>query len=186
MIRLMKAPCVEHILKDGTIVAIRSLEREDSAAAVACLASCLVSTPFLAMEPEEWKTTEEQEAAFLEEILKHEKKCMLGAFVAGQLVGMADFAPVSTRLRLRHRAMCGISIVEEYRNKKIGRHLMNYLLSLAKLVKFEQMELEVASHNHSAIRLYSELSFKECGVITRAMKHKDGQYSDLLLMIAKL
>ncbi len=182
----MKAPCVEHILKDGRIVTIRSLEREDSAAAVACLASCLVSTPFLAMEPEEWTTTEELEAAFLEEHLKHEKKCMLGAFVEGQLVGMADFAPVSTRLRLQHRATCGISIIEEYRNQKIGRHLMNYLLSLAKLVKFEQMELQVASLNHSAIHVYTDLSFKQCGVITRGMKHKDGQYSDLIMMIAKL
>ncbi|NCC66411.1 MAG: GNAT family N-acetyltransferase [Spirochaetia bacterium] len=182
----MKAEAIEHILADGTRIVIRSLTRSDAAAAVACLADSLASTPFLAMEPEEWTTTEEQESTFLEEILTHEKKCMLGAFVSEQLIGMADFSPVSTRMRLKHRAMCGISIIEEYQNKKIGRYMMNYLLSLAKCVGFEQMELQVASTNHRAIQLYKRLSFKKYGVFEQGMKHKDGRYCDLDLMIARL
>jgi putative acetyltransferase len=71
---------------------------------------------------------------------------------------------------------------DEHQGRGIGRALMAALLDLADLhVGLARVELEVATENTAAVRLYESLGFEREGV-KRAAFMIDGRLSDLLVM----
>ena len=60
------------------------------------------------------------------------------------------------------------------------------LIAFAKQAGYELLELEVASSNTSAIRLYDKLGFVVYGQRPCSLKLKDGTYYDELLMVLEL
>ena len=112
-----------------------------------------------------------------------EDNFVLGAFIDGQLIGMAGFFRRQGE-KIRHRGgIWGVYVSEECRGKGVGRALLTELIALALLLPgIEQVALAVSRHNAGAKSLYESLGFEVYGCEKRALKI-DEEYVDEELMV---
>ena len=68
----------------------------------------------------------------------------------------------------------------------LGKALLTRVLTLAKELGYEQVELEVISGNDRALRLYERLGFVQTGRTPRAFCYDDGSYRDEIQMVLRL
>ncbi|OGI62648.1 MAG: GNAT family N-acetyltransferase [Candidatus Muproteobacteria bacterium RBG_16_60_9] len=97
-----------------------------------------------------------------------------------RVVGWCDVLAKSRPTR-RHCGMLGIGVIEGYRDRGIGRALMETTLQAARSKGLTRVELTVRTDNIRAIRLYERFGFTIEGVVRRDML-VDDQYRDSLLM----
>jgi len=111
---------------------------------------------------------------------------VLGAFVDGELVGMAGFFR-SPEEKTRHKArIWGVYVKAAHRGKGIGRALMKEILRRAQLQSdVEQVTLAVASGQAAARKLYLQLGFQIYGREPEALKVGE-VYADEELMTLPL
>lgn len=111
---------------------------------------------------------------------------ILGAFVDGELIGMAGFYR-ERRIKLKHRGnLWGMYVVPEQRKKGIGKKLLMELINKIKLLPgLEQVYLGVVKSNQEARNLYESLRFKSYGWDKKALKLGD-KYLDELNMVLYL
>jgi len=111
---------------------------------------------------------------------------VLGAFVDGELVGMAGFFR-SPEEKTRHKArVWGVYVKGAHRGKGIGRALMEEILRRAQLQsELEQVTLAVASGQAAARKLYLQLGFQIYGREPEALKVGE-VYADEELMTLRL
>lgn len=174
------------LLKNGKTCLLRRPEEADAETLVGYLKDISTETRNVLREPEEVRTSAEEEAEFIRKNRADARALMLSAFVDGKLAGNASFAAVSDRGRVRHRCRMGISVYRKFWGMGIGTTLMGEILRCAKDAGFEQMELEVVSTNLPAIALYKKVGFEAAGTIPHAFKYKDGTYADFLFMVKHL
>ena len=111
---------------------------------------------------------------------------VLGAFVDGELVGMAGFFR-SPEEKTRHKArIWGVYVKAAHRGKGIGRALMEEILRRVQLQSdLEQVTLAVASGQAAARKLYLQLGFQIYGREPEALKvgevYADEELMTLLL-----
>ena len=96
---------------------------------------------------------------------------VLGAFVDGELVGVAGVAR-NRGEKLRHKALVwGVYVKESVRLQGIGKALMSALISRACSLKgLEQLRLAVGFDQSAARKLYRSLGFQTYGLERRCMK----------------
>lgn len=100
----------------------------------------------------------------------------------GQAVGSAGLHPAGTRLRRRHVAMLGISVIGAAQGQGVGTALMQALLDYADgWGQILRIELNVYADNQRAIGLYQRFGFVHEGT-HRAYALRDGVYVDSLSM----
>jgi GNAT superfamily N-acetyltransferase len=90
----------------------------------------------------------------------------VGAFVAGEMAGSASVDvedPPSTgnMMRAVPTAEFGVSVVEGWRGRGIGRALIGHLEDWSADHGIERMILVVSEANEGAIRLYHELGYRD-------------------------
>lgn len=105
------------------------------------------------------------------------------AYVAeedGRAVGMCDVHRKMPGSEVSHTGVLGISIARDYRNRGLGRKLLNAMLEECR-GKFEAITLAVFESNHYAVRLYREMGFVEYGKFKHSVK-RNGKYFDELLL----
>ena len=64
--------------------------------------------------------------------------------------------------------------------------MLQTVLDVAKMLGYEQAELEVVASNEAAIQLYKSIGFEIYGTFPDNMKYKDGTYVDTYWMMKKL
>lgn len=101
-----------------------------------------------------------------------------------RIIGWCHIVPKQDK-GFTHVGRLGIGVAREYRQKGIGRRLLNYCLPLAVKFGLEKIELEVFSDNIPAIRLYASVGFKVEGLKINARKLED-RYQDMQLMALSL
>jgi ribosomal protein S18 acetylase RimI-like enzyme len=111
---------------------------------------------------------------------------ILGAFVAGGLVGMAGFYRAKPR-KTRHKGrVWGVYVKKEHGARGIGRSLLLELLARARRATgVEEVGLSVAVTQKAAMRLYASLGFKGYGRERRALR-VGRRYIDEELMTLRL
>jgi ribosomal protein S18 acetylase RimI-like enzyme len=111
---------------------------------------------------------------------------VLGAFLDGELVGMAGFFR-EKHLKARHKGrIWGVYVRANCRGQGIGRALCSALLERVKsLPGLEQVILTVSSGQVAAKTLYRSLGFETFGVERAAIKIGD-QYFDEEYMVLRL
>lgn len=174
------------LLKNGKTCLLRLAEESDAEMLLEYLKATSGETPYMIREPEEVRTSVEEEVEFIRKNREDPRALMLLAFVDGEFAGSCSFAPRSERMRLRHRCNLGISLYQESWGMGIGTALMSEILAGAKAAGFEQAELEVVSTNMPAVGLYKKMGFETNGTVPHAMKYKDGTYADFLFMVKHL
>ena len=111
---------------------------------------------------------------------------VMGAFLAGDLVGMAGFYR-EKHAKTRHRGcIWGVYVRANCRGQGIGRALLLALLERIKtLPGLEQVSLAVSSRQAAAKTLYRSLGFESFGIERAALKIGD-QYLDEEYMVLRL
>ena len=111
---------------------------------------------------------------------------IVGAFEAGQLVGMTGFYRYQA-IKLRHKGkIWGVYVRESCRGKGIGRKLLLAALERIKACPvLEQVALTVMTEQEAARSLYRSLGFQPFGLEPHALKIDD-QYLDNEQMVLQL
>ena len=99
-----------------------------------------------------------------------EGSAVAGAYVDGELSGIAGLAP-NLREKMRHRVVVfGVYVPQRWRSRGIARALILLLIERARCSPgVDQIQLSVAA-NTPAHRLYSSLGFESFGLEKRALK----------------
>lgn len=108
---------------------------------------------------------------------------MLGAFVAGNLVGTARFVRETGR-KVRHKGgVFGMYVVPEARGGGVGRALLEEILVLSgQLSGLEQLHLSVSEPNITAKALYLSCGFEVYAAEPRALKIGSRYLNELYLL----
>ena len=176
----------EAALKNGETLVLRSLCAADAQEMICVCKQAAGETNYMMRYADEWIISVQDQREVLAKAEQASRTLMLGAYVAGRLVGVANFRPVHPGDRARHRAGMGISILKSHWGLGVGTALMHAMIETAKRTTLEQLELDVVSTNKNAIRLYKRCGFVEYGRHPRMMKHRDGTYADTILMMLEL
>lgn len=169
-------------LKNGQMCQIKSPKSEDVEPMITFMKKISEESENLVRYPEEVNITYDMENEFIQNILNSPNEIMIGAFVENEVIGTVSLHCISNRIKLKHRSGVGISIIQKYQSLGLGTYFMNLILEQAKLLGYEQVELEVASGNH-AIHLYEKCGFETVGQIPHGLKLKNGSYKDLIQMV---
>ena len=170
---------------NGHTLTLRCAGEEDAEMLLAYLKTTCGETPWLARGPEEVTMTVEEEKAFIRGQNESPVNLMLLAFWDGEHAGNASLMGFSMA-RYRHRAQVAVALYQKFTGHGIGTVLLKELITAARGLGLEQLELEVAAHNTGAIALYKKLGFELCGTLPRNMKYPDGSYEDVLYMAKPL
>ncbi|OOM80109.1 GNAT family N-acetyltransferase [Clostridium sp. BL-8] len=173
-------------LKDGTTCILRSPNEDDAEEMIKYLKMTSEETHFMVRYPEEINITIDKEIELLKESLNSSTDMMIAAFINNKLTGNVGINCVRNHIKLKHRAVFGISIKEEYWNNGIGNALIKEVIEQARQMGYEQIELGVFSDNEKAKNLYKKYGFEDWGNVKNAYKLKDGTYRDEIIMGRKL
>jgi RimJ/RimL family protein N-acetyltransferase len=138
---------------------------------------------FMLIEPDERKTTLEEQRSIIESFASSDSKAMLVACEQGSGVGFV-LGIGNAMKRNRHSMYCVTGVRESAAGRGIGTRLMTELETWALQHGYIRMELTVMCYNERARRLYLSRGFeiegrKRCALMV------DGEYVDEYYM-AKL
>jgi ribosomal protein S18 acetylase RimI-like enzyme len=81
-----------------------------------------------------------------------------------------------------HVGSLGIIVQQKYRDKGLGRHLIDYAIRDAqKLYQKEKIILSCFSNNQRALYLYTKMGFKTVGIRTKQFLMDDIYYDEVLM-----
>lgn len=134
----------------------------------------------LTFGPNELMINEVQEMELIKEINNDPNSLMILAKDGEKIVGIASLSG-NRKLRLRHRAEIGVSVLKDYWSQGIGSNLMSILIGYAIEAGIEIIDLEVVIENTNAIALYEKFGFEIIGTYKHFMKIND-RYLDAHIM----
>ncbi len=172
----------EYFLKRGESIIVRSARHEDAPHLVEIMGSAAQEGGYTVAECDELDLTVEKQEEEIGRYTQDSGNIYLAAEADGLLVGFCECENGSRR-RTAHTAMFSIFIRKEWRNKGVGRALLQRLIEWAAAHPvIEKLTLAVHSTNERALKLYNEFGFKTEGRYLRDMKMTDGTYVDSILM----
>ena len=104
------------------------------------------------------------------------------ALVDDQLAGMIGIARGHTTKNQHSGFIWGVYVRPGYRRQGFGGQLMDACIQWAQERGVEVVKLGVTNTNIGAIRLYEACGFSVYGVEPRALRHKDKDYDQLLMV----
>ena len=169
-------------LQNGTELVVRRAQAGDEHRFAEVSRLCYLETRFLSRCEEDECSSAESMREWIEEMEDAQKEIQLVALVDGLLVGNGSITACLDRKKMKHKCDVNVAVLKEYWHLGIGKTMMEVLMEFARGAGYEQVNLNVASDNLRAIRLYEYLGFEESGRELHAMKHADGDYSDFVFM----
>ena len=173
-------------LPRGAACILRSPGPADSAAMLEYLRLTSGETPYMVRFPDEVTNTEEEEVAFLENLLLSPDAGMIAAWQDGELMGNCGINPAGIQRKLHHRASFGIAIKKRFWGLGVGGTLLDEAIRTAASLGYEQLELEVFAGNSRAQQLYVSRGFTENGRKPHAFRLAENNYDDAILMVRTL
>ncbi len=125
--------------------------------------------------------TVQDEIDLIEKLEASPNSCLLLAFEKEELVGILDLHGFSGPQK-QHTAGFGMSVAKAYRNRGVGRALIEALIQYAQSNEhLSRLELEVLEINKFAIQLYETMHFRHEGR-KRAAVRVNGKFVDVLTL----
>jgi ribosomal protein S18 acetylase RimI-like enzyme len=136
----------------------------------------------LRLNPEAFGSTYEAESVRpLEHFSERVASCpVFGAFRGAEIVGMAGFLGREGAKDAHKGYLRGIDVRSGARNSGAGRKLAEAMIEYARQ-HVELLQLDVASENEAARRLYASLGFVEYGIERKALKLDGCYYGEVLM-----
>lgn len=177
---------ISFTIKNGKEALLRNPRETDIPMILEYLTQSSGETEFLIRYPEEIDYTYESEKELLERVNASESQTMLVCLVEEKIAGMCNIS-FETRLKTRHRATVAIALLKEYWNLRIGTHMLETLISIAKAnPDILQVELLFIEGNDRARALYEKMGFQIASVHPDAVRLKNGTLLNEYLMIKKI
>lgn len=173
----------EYILKNGKTLIVRSAEKDDAEKELDFYKKEVTETPYLSRGGDDNFPTKEDFEENYQFYLNDARSCTLVAFYDNKLVGTGHIDYCGNKKRAVHKCDVDLGVLKEFWGLGIGGKIMQTLIDCARIGKFEQIELSVASKNERAIKMYELFGFKKVGTMPHAMKYEDGTYADFVNMI---
>ena len=125
-------------------------------------------------------------AVIAERLVAKADRCVLGAWVGPDLVGMLGLAREETQ-KLAHKAfLWGLYVAPTMRRRGVGRQLIDRALArAASMTGVRQVNLGVNTANFEAIALYEAVGFNSFGV-ERGFMLLDGDLHDEIHMVRNI
>lgn len=115
--------------------------------------------------------------------LKDPYRTTIGCFMNDTLIGAVTLQR-EFYLKLQHKgSVLSFFIKEEYRNKGIGRKMLQMIIDMAIEYKLEQLILSVVSTNSKAIGLYESFGFSIYGKEPNSLKWNNRYYDELHMIL---
>jgi RimJ/RimL family protein N-acetyltransferase len=159
---------------------IRTIRKSDAEQFLNLCKQLDEETQFMLLEPDERKTTLEDQQTQIEILLKQENQTIFVAEQANQLVGYLA-ASGGTLKRNRHNVYLVIGILQAFTDQGIGTHLFQRLEEWTQRQNIHRLELTVMTHNTAGIALYKKQGF----AIEGTKRHSlllNGQFIDEFYM----
>lgn len=133
-------------------------------------------------DPLAFGSSYEEEIIFTDEIWRSRINNALFALNDDKAVGMVVYM-ISPKNKLNHVAeMFGVFVKEEYRNKKIGKQLVESAINKIRQKKnIIKIKLVVTAIQESAVKFYSSLGFEIVGTLKKEL-HVNSKFYDALIM----
>ena len=126
------------------------------------------------------------EAPPIESIRQFVGRAIRGEFIqhvaldAGRVVGWCDII-LRERETMRHGGALGIGIAPAYRDRGLGRRLIDAVINSARDRGVSRVSLHVRADNTRAIRLYERLGFRHEGRLRRDLRIDGVDYDSLAM-----
>ena len=182
----MRITPIEKEDKTGRIITLRNAEISDAENLITYMKITSFETPFLLREPDEFHLTSEPEECFIPNTIDNPRELMLLATADGSHTGNCSLSGAGPFKRYQHRGQIANGLYQKYRGCGIGQMKLSTILSGARELGYEQVELEVAANNTSAVALYKKLGCQTYGTFPDNIKYADGSYTEMLWMMKKL
>ena len=173
-------------LKNGKTARLRNGVAADGAAVFENFNLTHAETDYLLSYPEENSFDPEQEARFLEEKTQSPNEIEIVALVDGTVAGTAGIEAVGKKVKVRHRAEFGISVLREYWGLGLGRALTKACIDCARAAGYAQLELNAVAENQRALALYRDIGFVEYGRNPKGFLSRTAGYQELVYMRLEL
>ena len=173
-------------LKNGKTCLFRNAGSKDAEAYMDYFEQAHSETDYLTTYPGETARNVAAEAEYLRKVTDSANEIEICAFLDGKLTGSAGITMIHDRIKTRHRAEFGISIIKEYWGLGIGTELTRTCIRCAEEAGYLQLELEVVADNEEAVRLYRKLGFTEFGRNPRGFRTREGNWQELVHMRLEL
>jgi RimJ/RimL family protein N-acetyltransferase len=174
-------PARDLALPDGRLVTIRCAVPDDAPALIECLQRAGGESTYLTFGPEGRGLDEVEQRAVLAGAHAKDNALALVTVEGDRIIGNLFFEG-GNRSRIRHGGEFGISVLQEFAGKGVGRAMLEMLIAWAEQSGvIRKLDLRVRSDNLGAIRLYERLGWKIEGLITRDLCI-DGVFHDALYM----
>lgn len=163
-------------------IRIREAQPADAAAIISYMQQ-MAAEPNITvpLTPGEFNPTVEQEQQLISDFAERPNCLFLLAEVDGQIVGVLT-CEGSKRRVLQHATTVGISVAHDWRDRRVGRQLMQAAINWARhSAVVTRIELTVYATNERAIHLYTSLGFEREGY-HRHTHHQHGDYIDSISM----
>lgn len=171
-----------HKLKDGNEIIIRKAASDDASQYLQFFHDNLTSSLFIPLYPDELVQSVEEEKQWINSFAKQKNCLLLMAESHGKIIGNISVNGHS-RSMLQHTASIGMSVINEWRNKGIGKLLMQSVINWSEENEMlELLWLQVFAQNIAAITLYKKMGFIETGRQKNFFKSRTGFYSDNITM----
>lgn len=163
-------------------ILIREAQPEDAAPLIAYFRRIFAEPSInLITEADEFCPPVEAESRVIREMARAENSLFLAAEIDDRIVGQLTLEG-GKRRNVRHAAVLGITVAQEWRGQGVGRQLMAHAIGWARASGIiTRIELHVFARNERAIRLYKEFGFVIEGRRREAVI-RDGEYLDDLVM----
>ena len=162
------------------MIIIRTICEDDAKQFLSLCKQLDSETQFMLLEPDERKTTLEEQRTQIDILLRQMNQTIFVAEQENQLIGYLA-ASGGTFKRNRHNAYLVIGILQAFTGQGIGTQLFQGLEEWAKQQHIHRLELTVMTHNIAGIALYKKQGF----AIEGTKRHSlliNGQYVDEFYM----
>lgn len=175
-------------LRNGTSCIVRSALVDDAPRLLSFVPETFASTDLVLTQADEWKMTEAQERAFLQECFDTPGSLALVAEVDASKTSGHGFAGMLTlkqghRRRAEHTTYLGMMVGEAWRGMGVGDALMQCAVAFGKATPvLRRITLEVAAVNAAGLGLYKKHGFEIEGVRKGQFQRKPGVFEDDFVM----
>lgn len=166
---------------EGVEVTLREILPEGAQQVATYLDEVQAETEFLIAEPLATEAIPVL-AERIAESYASSNQILLGAFVEGQLVGLAEVR-AAQHPGIAHIGSCSLSVRQAYSGFGIGQALLNELLIWAQETQvIRRLELTVQERNKVAMHIYRKVGFVAEATMARGARDQAGQFIDVQLM----
>jgi RimJ/RimL family protein N-acetyltransferase len=157
----------------GNEIVIRHVQRDDVERLLESINTISKEQTYILFQGEQMNLEEESRyvEGFIKKMNEH-KAVKLLVFHKDMLIGLADV--IMKEKAESHVGVFGIMLAKEWRNKGIGRLLMEKVLEEAKknITGLKIITLGVFGDNPIAQKLYTQMGFVQYGLLPQGIRHK--------------